>query len=498
MEGIVRSRLKARCLSVVPALFIISSCGGNSSGASTTFTIGGSISGLSTSGLVLQNVYSPPEPTSPGPFQPPPQTLTVAAGSASFVFPAEPTGTQYAVIISAMPTGMLCSVSNGTGYVESASVGNIVISCAAGSVLESLLYSFGSTSGDGTAPVGGLVQASDGNFYGTTSSGGTFESGAVYKTTPGGAYSLLYSFSASVGSDFANPQATLVQVADGVLYGTTLGGGANGSGTVFSITTAGGETLLYSFQAVSVGASTDDSINPSGLVLGSDGNLYGTTYYGGTHNQGTIFKITPAGIQTVIYSFAGGADGSYPAAPLIQASDGNFYGTTQQGGTNDSSGTVFRLTLAGEESVLYSFGASLQDANEPRGGLVQASDGNLYGTAGGGEFGEGSVYRITTGGVETVIHSFCINDGSTPTGQLIQGSDGNLYGTASAGGLSNDGTVYRITLTGAFVPLYTFSGPPADGWSPPAGIIQGADGRFYGTTEFGGVDNRGTVFVLAL
>ena len=190
---------------------------------------------------------------------------------------------------------------------------------------------------DGSQPVAGLVQGSDSNFYGTTSSGGSNEEGVVFRITPTGTYTNLYVFSGHADGGF--PEAGLVQGFDGNFYGTTLEGGTNGFGVVFQITTAGTLTTLWQFSN-----GADGSFPEAGLVQGSDSNFYGTTSAGTIKDDGTVFKITSAGTLTTLWQFSGGGDGGEPAAGLIQASDGNFYGTTSIGGTNSSSGTVFKIT----------------------------------------------------------------------------------------------------------------------------------------------------------
>jgi uncharacterized repeat protein (TIGR03803 family) len=359
------------------------------------------------------------------------------------------------------------------------------------------LHSF-SYGADGSSPSAGLVQGSDGNFYGTTSAGGTSGRGTVFKITPNGAFTNLYRFS---GADGQCPSAGLIQGSDGNFYGTTYSGGASGSGTVFKITPGGALTNLYSFSGA-------DGGHPyAGLVQGSDGNFYGTTYNGGTSHGGTVFKITPGGALTTLYGFTGGADGSGPYAGLVQGSDGNFYGTTSSGGTSHG-GTVFRITPGGALTTLHSFTPTDEgihpgaDGCYPEAALVQGNDGNFYGTTiygGTTEYG-GTVFKITPGGALTTLHSFSWSDGSRPGADgccpragLIQGSDGNFYGTTLEGGTTEDGgTVFKITPGGALTTLHSFSGG-ADGNFPYA-LVQGADDNFYGITQSGGMYLAGTVF----
>jgi uncharacterized repeat protein (TIGR03803 family) len=193
---------------------------------------------------------------------------------------------------------------------------------------------------------------------------------------------------------------------------------------------------------------TDGQTPYAGVIQGNDGNLYGTTYFGGGSGFGTVFKVTPSGTETVLYSFAGGSDGEHPYAGVIQGSDGNFYGTTYQGGANGY-GTVFKITPSGTETVLYSFAGGSSDGANPEAGLTQGSDGNFYGnTYLGGAGNLGTVFEITPSGTETVLHAFAggSSDGANPSANLIQSSDGNLYGSTGAGGTSGDGTFFKVAL----------------------------------------------------
>jgi uncharacterized repeat protein (TIGR03803 family) len=234
------------------------------------------------------------------------------------------------------------------------------------------------------------------------------------------------------------------------------------------------------------------------LVQGSDGNFYGTTQVGGTNGSGTVFKITPSGALTTLHSFDG-ADGSNPAAVLMQASDGNLYGTTEAGGANGNYGTVFKITPAGTLTTLHSFGGA--DGWEPAAGLVQASDGNFYGTTyiGGANGNYGTVFKITPTGTLTTLYSFCSQsgcaDGALPRAGLVQASDGDFYGTTAFGGANYyEGTVFKITPNGTLTTLHSFDG--ADGGDPNA-LVQASDGNFYGTTVLGGANgDNGTVFRL--
>ena len=362
--------------------------------------------------------------------------------------------------------------------------------------IERVLYSFAGESGgafDGAGPTGSLVQGPDGNLYGMTWGGGVKNIGTIFKITTAGAETVLHSFDEADGM---YPYGSLVLGPDGNLYGMTYQGGVHNLGVVFKITTAGVETVLHSF-------GPDDGRPTSSLMLGSDGNFYGTAQLGGANNGGVVFKITTAGVETVLHSFGGEGDGANPMGRLIQGRDGNLYGTTSMGG-DKGRGTVFKITTAGVETVLHSF-AGGADGKGPNGRLIQGPDGNLYGmTSAGlaspvGDKNNGTVFKITTAGVETVLHTFSGGaDGKFPNGSLILGRDGNLYGLTSHGGDKNeDGVVFKITTTGAETVLYSFVGGN-DGRVPMGSLIQGKDGSFYGMTQYGGRHSFGTVFELKI
>ena len=309
---------------------------------------------------------------------------------------------------------------------------------------ETNLYSFGRSPTDGELPKAGLVQGRDSNFYGTTGFGGTSGTGTVFRISPSGSYTNLYSFGRSA-TDGANPRGGLVQGRDSNFYGTTEQGGTRGFGTVFRISPSGNYTSLYSF-----GSSATDGANPRAkLVQGRDSNFYGTTEYGGTSGTGTVFRISPSGSYTSLYSFGSCAtDGKLPRAGLVQGSNGNFYGTTSFGGTYNS-GTVFRISPRGGYTNLYSFGRSPNDGVYPYGGLVQGSDGNFYGmTQQGGTRSVGTVFRISPSGSYTNLYSFgrSPTDGKLPKARLVQGNDGNFYGTTQQGGTTGNGTVFKLTV----------------------------------------------------
>jgi uncharacterized repeat protein (TIGR03803 family) len=355
------------------------------------------------------------------------------------------------------------------------------------------------TGTNGAFPAAGLIQGADGNFYGTTTAGGTYDLGTVFKMTSGGTLVKLASFNDTNG---ASPAATLVQTPNGVLYGVTQYGGANDydSGTVFKITTNGVLTRLYSFTG-----DTDGGNSTAGLALGKDGNLYGTTPYGGADYSGSVFKVTTNGVLTTLYSFTGGNDGSSPDAAVIQGKDGNLYGTTASGGAYDADsggdGTIFKMTTAGALTTLTSFNNT--NGSDPEAVLVQGVDGILYGTtAYGGSDGLGTLFKITTNGAFTALITFHGANGAQPQAGLVQGTDSYLYGTTVANGPVNlvlgNGTVFKATTNGALSTLYIFGDNNPNG-AQPAARLAGANGVFYGTTVFGGTNHGGfgTVFMLA-
>jgi uncharacterized repeat protein (TIGR03803 family) len=349
------------------------------------------------------------------------------------------------------------------------------------------LYSFAYW--DGASPDASLVQAADGSLYGTASMGGNSDSGTAFQITTNGALTTLYNFS---GGDGADPEAALLPSQDGNLYGTTAEGGANEAGTLFRLATDGSLTTLVHFGGAS-GATP-----MAGLVQTADGKIYGTTQLGGANGIGIVFQVTTGGVLSVLFSFPQVNDGANPSADLLLARDGNFYGTTEAGG-DYGYGTIFRLTAAGNLTLLYTFGSlsnSYGDALDgaySEGVLIQGQDGSLYGTApGGGDYQDGTIFSITTNGSFSRLYSFSSSDGASPWGGLTQTADGALYGTTSWGGASDDGTLFRITTNGDFTTLYSFSG--SDGNGPDAGLVRGLDGFLYGTTAYGGANDSGTVF----
>jgi uncharacterized repeat protein (TIGR03803 family) len=286
-----------------------------------------------------------------------------------------------------------------------------------------VLHSFNGTAG--STPFSGLTLGTDGTFYGTTNTGGPSGNGTVFKIARGGNLTIPHNFE---GAEGGLPFAPPIQGRDGSFYGTTPVDGAHGVGTIYKITPSGTLTTLFQFDNTHGG-------NPyPPLVEGSDGNFYGTTSHGGTYGKGTIFKITPAGKLVTIHNLscnkACGIEG-----PLIQGSDGYFYGTAIEGGSGSGRpGTVFRIASTGEFSVLYDFTGG-SDGSTPIAGLVQATDGNFYGnTEEGGSSGFGTIYRITPQGGFSVLYNFNGTTGGGPRVTLLQHTNGILYGDTPANG----------------------------------------------------------------
>jgi uncharacterized repeat protein (TIGR03803 family) len=322
-------------------------------------------------------------------------------------------------------------------------------------------------------PHAGVIEGSDGNFYGTTVNGGAGLYGTAFTLWANGAFSILHSF--TDGVDGATPLAGLIQASDGNFYGASLEGVNASLGTLFRMTPTGAFTHLYGF------GGGDDGGNPlASLVQGSNGNLYGTASTGGSNGVGTVFSLSTNGLFTPLWSF-NSTNGSSPATPLVQGRDGKLYGTTAAGGTHNL-GTVFSLSTNGSFNSLVSFDYTV--GAYPSNGLVQATDGAFYGTAasGGTNGGWGTVFRLTADGTLTPLHSFNYEDGAYPVGGLVQATDGNLYGTTSQGGIGG-GTVFQITTKGLLTTLVWFNGP--NGANPQGALIQARDGSFYGTAEFG-------------
>jgi len=349
----------------------------------------------------------------------------------------------------------------------------LVVSSGTAQVFQEL-YSFtGGT--DGVGPEGVLIQAKDGNFYGTASGGGSSGAGTVFKITPGGQFSVVFSFNGTNG-DY--PVGGLLESADGNFYGTTMYGG-DGYGNVFKLTPQGLLSVLGWFgNAFWYGAY------PIGdLAQGPDGYLYGVT----TDGSGTIFRAA-TNAQLWLDTWY---DVDEPTGGLLLASDGNFYGVTAAGGSCGD-GSVYRLTTNGTFTTIGSLCQGPGNAVWPVGKLLQASDGNFYGAAGGYTYG--TIFKLTLDGTLTTFARFNGWDGSDPVGGLVQAQDGSFYGSSYAGGSNfNFGTVYSVASNGTLSALFWF-GETASGAYPYAGLVQGNDGNLYGTTEYGGANGGGNIF----
>jgi uncharacterized repeat protein (TIGR03803 family) len=399
------------------------------------------------------------------------------------------------------------------------------------------LHDFNGT--DGSGPLEALVVGPDGALFGSTPGErypGDF--GSLFRLETNGSFTKLHVFN---GVDGATPEAALVVGPDGALYGSTYGGGTNGSGTLFRVETNGGFTKLHDFNGT-------NGESPSGLVVGPDGALYGSTYVGGTNGSGTLFRVETNGAFTELHDF-NGVDGATPEAALVVGPDGALYGSTPGERYPGDYGTLFRLetngrftklhvfnglngaypwsalvvgpdgalygsTLSGGTNTLYSYGAlfrletngafkKLHDFNGSDGESVQTPlvvgpDGALYGSTGsGGTNNDGTLFRVETNGTFTKLHDFNGLDG-TPEATLVVGPDGALYGSAELGGATYTppgyGTVFRFKTNGTFTKLYDFNA--TDGYQPSASLVMGPDGALYGSTSYGGTYNAGTLFRL--
>lgn len=395
----------------------------------------------------------------------------------------------------------------------------VVLSAAAAQAQTfSVLETFTGSNGAGPA-YQSMVQGFNGSLYGTTLLGGA-GNGTVFTISPMDAF-------ASLTSNLAGgiqPVSGLLLAPNGEFYGTTYLGGPHGAGEVFTMSATGAVTALYGF-CPNPQANCPDGENPAGgLVLATNGKLYGTTTLAGAHGSGTVFSLTVSGTETTLYSFcsqANCADGGQPSGTLIQANNGKIYGTTYTGGTGGS-GTIFAITPAGAVTTVHTFCSlpNCADGIMPIAGLIQGTDGDLYGTTQfggvtpGGTNGQGTVYKLDpTTGILTTLYVFCslsgCADGESPFGPVIEGTDGNFYGTTAAGGAGHatllTGTIFQLTPQGALTTLHSFctvTGCP-DGAAPEGGLVQSTNGSFYGATcagtcTGGSGEGEGTVFKLSM
>lgn len=357
---------------------------------------------------------------------------------------------------------------------------------------ETVIHSFTGYQKDGQLPfLSTLIRDKTGKLYGTTEYGGAHQGGSVFRIsfskTGKATEKLLYSFTYADGK---SPFGGLVIDKSSNLYGTTAGGGANGDGTVFKLTKKGIQTVLHSFSG-----GPGDGAGPYGsLVMDKSGNLFGTTVGGGTLGFGTVFEISSAGVYKVLYNFAGAPDGAGPVASLFMDKAGNLYGTTASGGTYSNSGTVYKITAGGVYTKLHDFDIFTGEGAAAWGGVILDAAGNLYGTT------NETVFQLKPDGTFTVFYTFGsqAGDGSGCFSGLTMDAAGNLFGTTLYGGSSANcqggcGTVFEVTGPGAEKVLYSFTGAP-DGNYSQAGLVMDPAGNLYGVTGFGGASGDGTVF----
>jgi len=377
---------------------------------------------------------------------------------------------------------------------------------------------------NGWFPYGGMIVGSDGVLYGTTYEGGTNNTGALFRLTTDGTFTSFDPFPAyvsdagrSVNGTGGYPYAGLALGADGGLYGVASSGGTNATGTFFRTTTNGVLAVPFTFANLgtnAAGSTVDTNTTgaaPEGrLVLAADGNFYGTSHGGGSQGKGTVFRLTTNGIFTKLVEL-NGTNGANPEAGLTAGGDGNFYGVTYFGGANNN-GSIFRITTNGSLASLYSFSALVAtagfaytnaDGANPAGDLRLGGDGLLYGTChGGGTYGYGMVFKVTTSGQFTPLVSFNTTNGAYPLGALTVGPNGNLYGVTPGGGTNVVGVIYELTPAGSLNLLFSFDPVVSNGSTltngtgayPYAPLTLAPDGSFYGTTTSGGAGGRGTVF----
>jgi uncharacterized repeat protein (TIGR03803 family) len=341
----------------------------------------------------------------------------------------------------------------------------------------------------GRNPYGNLIQGADGSYYGMTYGGGTFNNyGTIFKITSTGVLTVLHQFNYT--TDGGYPYGTLTLGKDGNFYGLTSGGGLNTYGTIFKMTPSGVFTVLRNFNI-----STDGS-NPRGqMVQDLRGDFYGITYHGGTYGYGTIFKFNPSGTFTTLKSLNGTTDGGVGLGSIAFAKDSNLYGFTYSGGTYNY-GVIFRISRTGTYNVIHNLKIAT-DGGNPRSTPVQAADGYLYGTCyNGGINGQGTIFKInpTDTSFKVIRNLNCSTDGCNPYGSLIVGSDGFLYGICIIGGSHGGGTIYKISTTGTTFTVLRHLTPSTDGGNSYGSLFKGSDGYYYGMTFSGGNLDYGTVF----
>ncbi len=371
-----------------------------------------------------------------------------------------------------------------------------------------VLYNF-TGNADGDTPAGTLIRDTQGNLYGTTQYGGNGNGlaghGTVFEYTASGELNTLYAFTGN--SDGSNPFSGLVRDSQGNLYGTAPYGGAftldcpQGCGVIYEVTSEGETLVRHSFAGNNYG--TDGLFPMGGLFLDSQGNLYGTTLYGGGGNAGTVFKLIDDFSFVTLYAFEGGRDGVYPYAGVTMDNLSNIYGTTYFGGevgpsvNHRDNGTAFEITQAGVKQTLHRFSSGLDGAN-PSASLTWSPQGGLFGTTqGGGKLGWnggcGTVFQMTPDGAQRILHEFTgTPDGCGPWAGVSLDAKGNMFGTTYFGGQYGQGAVFMITPSGEETILHSFGGP--DGAGPYGGLVLDGSGNIYGAAAFGGASGAGTIF----
>lgn len=367
---------------------------------------------------------------------------------------------------------------------------------------ESVVYSFPGGSSNGLTPYSTPAYDTHLNWYVTTMGGGPTSHacptscGTVVKLNPTGTTETVLHVFKGAPSDGEYPRGSVFVHENGTVYGTTLAGGTANAGTVFMITPAGVESLVHSFTD-----TPDGAFPQAGLIRSANGSLYGTTNQGGALGKGTVFKITSDGTETIVHSFAGSpGDGQGPGAGLKQDVQGNLYGTANGG--KFGAGVIFEITSDGTEKILYNFTGGADGANL-KGSLQRGTQGNLYGVATNGgstncAAGCGTVFQLAPSGRLKVLYSFTGgSDGQNPNGELMLDAQGNFYGTTPGViGTSNNGAVFKLTHTGVLTIVHSFAGWPGDGATPFGGLMRNNQGVAYGTTSAGGDSNLGTVYAL--
>ena len=366
----------------------------------------------------------------------------------------------------------------------------VVLVLAAWSQAQTFTTIYNFTGGaDGAYPYAGVIQDKAGNLYGTIAYGGLYGYGLVYEVSSIGVETVLYHFAGS--TDGGIPRTSVIRDSKGNLYGTTTYGYGD-CGVVFEVDTAGKETVLHSF----FGGASDGCYPLQGVIMDKKGNLYGTTYQGGVSNQGTVFRLTPNGAETLLHSFAGGpSDGAMPDfGHLLMDKAGNLYGATEEGGSSRL-GAVYKLTAKGKETLLHSFAGHSSDGCYPLGSVSMDKAGILYGTTYAcGSSDNGTVWKVSQNGTETILHNFAggSSDGCYTYAGVVLGSNRSLYGDTYGCGANAYGTVWQLRANGTLTLLHSFD--RSDGYAPFGELLRTAKGELFGTTYGGGSYDYGTVW----